>query len=96
MKAIPLLLTAGFAMPIHVHDTSQSRTIIVEGEHGTSVITQSGDPAGAELRVEHAPGRTTIYSRSGSNSSVVTQSSDPADLPFDSLPPELKELFGRR
>lgn len=96
MKAIPLILIAGFAMPIHVHDTSQSRTIIVEGENGTSVIMQSGEPANAELRVEHAPGRTTIYSRSGGNSSVVTQSNDPADLPLESLPPELKELFGRR
>ncbi len=56
MKAILLLLTAGLAMPIHVHDTLRARTIIVEDEHGTSVSTQSGDPAGAELRIERSPG----------------------------------------
>ncbi|MGH1571786.1 hypothetical protein ACRAWG_15270 [Methylobacterium sp. P31] len=96
MRMIPLLLTAGLAMPIHVHDTPQDRTIIVEGEHGTSVITQSGDPVGAELRIERSPGRTTIYSRSGGNSSIVTQSNNPADFPYDAWPPELKDLFGRR
>ena len=80
-------------MPIHVHDTLRARTIIVEDEHGTSVSTQSGDPAGAELRIERSPGRTTVYSRSGGNSSVVTQGNDPADIPFDALPPELRDLF---
>lgn len=96
MKAIPLFLTAGSAMLLHVHDTAQSRTVIVEGEHGTSVVTQSGDPADAEIRIERSPGKTTIYSRSGNNSSVVTQSNDPADLPLDRLPPEWRDLFGGR
>ena len=48
-------------------------TTVVQDENGTSVITQSGDPAQAEVRVEKEPGRTTIYRRSGGNTAVVTQ-----------------------
>ena len=48
-------------------------TTMVQDENGTSVITQSGDPAQAEVKIEKEPGRTTVYRRSGGNTAVVTQ-----------------------
>jgi hypothetical protein len=48
-------------------------TTVIQDENGTSVITQSGDPAQAEVRVEKEPGRSTVYRRSGGNTAVVTQ-----------------------
>ncbi|MBR0857660.1 hypothetical protein [Bradyrhizobium liaoningense] len=49
-------------------------TTVVQDENGTSVITQSGDPAQAEVKIEKEPGRTTVYRRSGGNTAIVTQS----------------------
>ena len=49
-------------------------TTMVQDENGTSVITQSGDPAQAEVKIEKEPGRTTVYRRSGGNTAIVTQS----------------------
>jgi hypothetical protein len=46
---------------------------MVQDDNGTAVITQSGDPAGTELRIEQEPGRTTVYRRSGGNTAIVTQ-----------------------
>jgi hypothetical protein len=48
-------------------------TTVIQDENGTSVITQSGDPAQAEVRVEKEPGRSTVYRRSGGNTAIVTQ-----------------------
>ncbi|MCK1733553.1 hypothetical protein IVA79_06165 [Bradyrhizobium sp. 138] len=48
-------------------------TTMVQDENGTSVITQSGDPAQAEVKIEKEPGRTTVYRRSGGNTAIVTQ-----------------------
>jgi len=45
----------------------------VQDENGTAAITQSGDPAQAEVRIEKEPGRTTVYRRSGGNTAIVTQ-----------------------
>lgn len=50
-------------------------TTVVQDENGTSVITQSGDPAQAEVKIEKEPGRTTVYRRSGGNTAIVTQGS---------------------
>lgn len=43
---------------------ADGHTTVVQDENGTSVITQSGDPAQAEVKIEE-PGRTTVYRRSG-------------------------------
>ncbi|MDA9491304.1 MULTISPECIES: hypothetical protein [Bradyrhizobium] len=48
-------------------------TTVVQDENGTAAITQSGDPAQAEVRIEKEPGRTTVYRRSGGNTAIVTQ-----------------------
>ena len=53
---------------------ADGHTTIVQDENGTSVITQSGDPSQAEVKVEKEPGRTTVYRRSGGNTAIVTQS----------------------
>jgi hypothetical protein len=66
-------------------DSGDGHTTIVQDDNGTTVVTQSGDPAKAEVRVEKEPGRTTVYRRSGGNTAVVTQSTNPADLPPDML-----------
>ncbi|WXU05460.1 hypothetical protein WHZ78_20380 [Bradyrhizobium symbiodeficiens] len=52
---------------------ADGHTTVVQDENGTSVITQSGDPAQAEVRIEREPGRTTVYRRSGGNTAIVTQ-----------------------
>lgn len=68
-------------------DAGDGHTTIVQDDNGTTVITQSGDPA--EVRVEKEPGRTTVYRRSGGNTAIVMQSTNSADLPpelFDWLP----------
>ncbi|BBO11886.1 hypothetical protein [Bradyrhizobium sp. TM102] len=52
---------------------ADGHTTVVQDENGTSVITQSGDPAQAEVKIEKEPGRTTVYRRSGGNTAIVTQ-----------------------
>ena len=52
---------------------ADGHTTVVQDENGTSSITQSGDPAAAEVRIEKEPGRTTVYRRSGGNTAIVTQ-----------------------
>ncbi len=54
---------------------ADGHTTVVQDENGTSVITQSGDPAQAEVKIEKEPGRTTVYRRSGGNTAIVTQGS---------------------
>lgn len=48
-------------------------TTVVQDENGTAAITQSGDPAQAEVRIDKEPERTTVYRRSGGNTAIVTQ-----------------------
>ena len=56
-------------------------TTVVQDENGTAVITQSGDPAQAEVKIDKEPGRTTVYRRSGGNTAIVSQgSANPQDL----------------
>ena len=50
-------------------------TTVVQDENGAAVITQSGDPAQAEVRIDKEPGRTTVYRRSGGNTAIVSQGS---------------------
>ncbi len=74
--------------------TGDSHTTVVQDDNGTTVITQSGDPAQAEVRVEKEPGRTTVYRRGGGNTAVVTQSTNAADLPPEMLD-WLRKQLGR-
>jgi len=61
--------------------TSESgNTTVVRNGNGVTVIRQSGDPANAEVHVEKAPGRTTVYRHSDGNTAIVTQSTMPSEL----------------
>jgi len=60
-------------------------TTVVRDGNGEIVITQSGDPAQANVRIEKEPGRTTVYRKSGGNNAVVTQSTNAADIPSNLL-----------
>jgi len=60
-------------------------TTVVQDENGKTVITQSGNPAEAEVRIDKEPGRTTVYRRSGGNTTIVTQSSSSSGVPQDLL-----------
>ncbi|WP_298241080.1 hypothetical protein [uncultured Bradyrhizobium sp.] len=64
---------------------ADGHTTVVQDENGTSVITQSGDPAQAEVKIEKEPGRTTVYRRSGGNTAIVTQGSGNAQDMLDWL-----------
>ena len=64
---------------------ADGHTTVVQDENGTSVITQGGDPAQAEVRIEKEPGRTTVYRRSGGNTAIVTQGSGNAQDMLDWL-----------
>jgi len=83
-----ILFTAGIAImmcsgtgPATAGDSGDGHTTVVQDDNGTTVITQGGDPAEAEVRVEKEPGRTTVYRRSGGNTAVVTQSTNAAGIP---------------
>ncbi len=64
---------------------ADGHTTVVQDENGTSVITQSGDPAQAEVRIEKEPGRTTVYRRSGGSTAIVTQGTGNAQDMLDWL-----------
>jgi len=83
------------AMPSASSAGDDGNTTIVRNGNSVSIITQSGDPAQAVVRIEQEPGRTVIYRQSGGNTSIVTQSNDPKDFPIESLPPHLRDLFKR-
>lgn len=96
-----VLLTAGL-MVIGMSATSfggqsgvynDGHTTIVRNGNSIAIVTQSGDPSKAEVRVTKEPGRTTIYRRNGNSTSVVTQSTRPADIPPESLPPWLRKML---
>ncbi|WFU43923.1 hypothetical protein QA640_16610 [Bradyrhizobium sp. CB82] len=97
-----ILFAAGVAMmmsggtgPVSAGGSDgDGHTTIVQDANGQTVITQSGDPARAEVRIVKEPGRTTVYRKSGGNTAVVTQSTDPADLP-PNLGEWLQGLSGR-
>ena len=75
-------------------DGGDGHTTVVRDANGVTVITQSGDPAKAEVRIEKAPGQTTVYRRSGGNTAIVTQSSDAAGMP-QGMPGWMRKLRGR-
>ncbi|HEX5507532.1 MAG TPA: hypothetical protein VFX37_03425 [Pseudolabrys sp.] len=76
-------------------DEGSGNTTIVRNGNSVAVVTQSGNPDEAVVRITKEPGRTVIYRKSGGNTSVVTQSSDPADIPPDALPPWMRDLLRR-
>jgi len=73
-------------------NSGQGTTTVRNGDSFASV-TQSGDPATVERRIEKRPGYTKLEQRSGSSRSVIVQSNDPADLPLDQFPHAFRELF---
>ncbi|MCP3409195.1 hypothetical protein [Bradyrhizobium sp. CCGB01] len=72
-----LLLASGMgiisAIAMAPAGAGDGHTTVVQDENGMASITQSGDPAQAEVRIDKEPGRTTIYRRSGGNTAIVTQ-----------------------
>lgn len=80
-----LLLASGIgfmsAVAMAPAGAGDGHTTVVQDENGTAAITQSGDPAQAEVRIDKEPGRTTVYRRSGGNTAIVTQGSgNPQDM----------------
>ncbi|MBR1166769.1 MULTISPECIES: hypothetical protein [Bradyrhizobium] len=83
MKLLLLASGLGFMSVVAMAPAGagDGHTTVVQDENGTSVITQSGDPAEAEVKIEKEPGRTTVYRRSGGNTAIVTQgSASPQDM----------------
>ncbi|MVT48947.1 hypothetical protein GPL17_00380 [Bradyrhizobium yuanmingense] len=83
MKLLLLASGLGFMTVVAMAPAgaSDGHTTVVQDENGTSVITQSGDPAEAEVKIEKEPGRTTVTRRSGGNTAIVTQgSASPQDM----------------
>lgn len=75
------IMAATTAGPAGAGQSGNGNTTVVQDENGSAVITQSGDPAQAEVRVEKEPGRTTVYRRSGGNTAIVSQGSgNPQDM----------------
>lgn len=70
-------------------------TTVVRDANGTTVITQSGDPDHAVVRIEKAPGRTTIYRHSGGNTAIVTQSSSTSGILLEDMPERMRKLLSR-
>lgn len=79
------IMISGGMGPASAGNAGDGHTTVVEDENGKTVITQSGDPAQAEVRIDKEPGRTTVYRRSGGNTTVVTQSSGASGIPADLL-----------
>ncbi|AWL95527.1 MULTISPECIES: hypothetical protein [Bradyrhizobium] len=74
---------------------ADGHTTVVQDENGTSVITQSGDPAQAEVKIEKEPGRTTVYRRSGGNTAIVTQGTGNAQENIQDMLDWLRKQQGR-
>ncbi|MCA1497291.1 MULTISPECIES: hypothetical protein [unclassified Bradyrhizobium] len=83
MKLLLLASGLGFMSVVAMAPAGagDGHTTVVQDENGTSVITQSGDPAEAEVTIDKEPGRTTVTRRSGGNTAIVTQgSASPHDM----------------
>ncbi|MBB4375475.1 hypothetical protein GGD66_004762 [Bradyrhizobium sp. CIR48] len=74
---------------------ADGHTTVVQDENGTSVITQSGDPAQADVKIEKEPGRTTVYRRSGGNTAIVTQGTGNAQENIQDMLDWLRKQQGR-
>jgi hypothetical protein len=79
------LMTAIAMTPAGAGEAGDGHTTVVQDENGTAVITQSGDPAQAEVKVDKEPGRTTVYRRSGGNTAIVSQGTGNAQDMLDWL-----------
>lgn len=79
------IMAAMTAGPAGAGETGDGHTTVVQDENGTSVITQSGDPAQAEVKIDREPGRTTVYRRSGGNTAIVSQGTGNAQDMLDWL-----------
>ena len=84
VAGIGIMMCSG-AGPAASDELGDGHTTVIQDENGTTVITQSGDPAKAEVRIEKEPGRTTVYRRSGGNTAVTTQSRNASDIPPELL-----------
>ena len=71
-------------------DEGSGNTTIVRNGNSVSIITQSGDPSQAEVKIEKEPGHTFIYRRSGGNTTIINQSTSSSELPPEALPPSLR------
>lgn len=76
-------------------DNGDSHTTVVRDANGTTVITQSGDPDRAVVRIEKTPGRTTVYRRSGGNTAIVTTSTGVSPIPPEDVPEWINKLLNR-
>lgn len=85
LAAGTIIMMATATGPAGAGESGDGHTTIVQDENGASVITQSGDPAQAEVKIEKEPGRTTVYRRSGGNTAIVTQGTGNAQDMLDWL-----------
>lgn len=69
-------------------DEGGGNTTIVRNGNSVSIITQSGDPSQAEVKIKKEPDHVFIYRRSGGNTTIITQSTSPSELP--QVPPWLR------
>ena len=69
------------------------KTTILRSRHGTTVITQSGDPATASVHVERKPGSTTITRKSGGNSTTIIQGTEPIDPDEMPMTPAMRRML---
>jgi hypothetical protein len=76
-------------------DEGSGNTTIVRNGNSVSIITQSGDPSQAEVKIKKEPGHTFVYRRSGGNTTIITQSTSAPELPPDALPRWLRSLPSR-
>ena len=79
------LMTAMTMAPAGAGETGNGHTTVVQDDNGTAIITQSGDPGQAEVKIDKEPGRTTVYRRSGGNTTIVSQGSANAQEMLDWL-----------
>ena len=85
MRLLILASGIGLMSMVAMAAAGDGHTTVVQDENGTATITQSGDPAQAEVRIEKEPGRTTVYRRSGGNTAIVSQGSGSAQDLLDWL-----------
>ena len=52
-------------------------TNVINNGNNTASISQSGDPANAQVDIERSPGRTKMYQKNGGNSALIIQNSNP-------------------
>ena len=91
MGLVLMMMTTG-SYAGEAGDEGSGDTTIVRNGNSVSIITQSGDPSQAVVKIEKEPDHTFIYRRSGGNTTIITQSAGPSKLPPDGLPPSHRGL----